>query len=67
MMTESIRQSGIADVGAVVAWGFRIVLMWLFPPGEGVLSRYHARYSGPDRGFGLSDGACFFANGALSS
>jgi hypothetical protein len=32
MMTESIRQSGIADAGAVVAWGFRIVLIWLFPP-----------------------------------
>ncbi len=56
-MTESIRQSGIADVGAVVAWGFRIVWIWLFPQGEGVLSRYYARYSGPDRGFGLSDGA----------
>jgi len=31
MMTESIRQSGIADVGAVVAWGFRILLIWQFP------------------------------------
>ena len=51
MMTESIRQSGIADAGAVVAWGFRIVLIWLFPPSEGGLSRYYARYSGPDRGF----------------
>jgi len=46
MMPESIRQSGIADVGEVVAWGFRIVLIWLFRPGEGVLSGYYARYSG---------------------